>query len=205
MWTRVSLWVMAPGRADRLDSRDDWLFRIADAREQSFSWKGVDYTGGLPESAPAYLDVELPPGSYVAWAERGSLSTHRAVLAVHDEPSVVLRLLPAVPPKPVDPPDDGECRISVDGVRGADVDGSWPRVVEVHGTSAHCPVVHVAIKRQDARSWAEADTTVDSEGRWSAEFPNDLKIECGSSVRVVATCAEDRTCQTKGVFTVDCA
>lgn len=204
MWTRVSLWVMAPGRADRLDSRDDWVFKVADAREQTFVWKGVDYTAGLPESAPAYLDVELPPGNYVAWADRGSLTTHRAALAVHDEPSVVLRLLPAVPPKQEDPPEEDQCRIAIDGVRGTDTDGSWPRAVVVHGTSVHCPAVHVAVKRQGARSWAEADTTVDSDGRWSADFPNDLKVECGSPVQVVATCTEDRTCQAKGGFTVHC-
>lgn len=205
MWTRVSLWVMAPGRADRLDARDDWRFTIADAHEKSFSWKGVDYTAGLQESAPAYLDVELPPGTYVAWAERGSLATHRAVLAVHDEPSVVLRLLPDVPSKDEDPPND-ECRIDVHGVRGVDVDvdGSWPRAVVVDGTSAHCPVVHVAIKSKGARSWVEADASVDSDGSWSASFPNDIKVECGSVVQVVATCTENRTCQAEGTFPVRC-
>ena len=56
MWSRVSLWVMAPGRADRLDPRDGWVFRVADAQSAPFSWKGIDYTAGLPAAAPAYLE-----------------------------------------------------------------------------------------------------------------------------------------------------
>ncbi|MGB8649502.1 MAG: hypothetical protein WCD35_02450, partial [Mycobacteriales bacterium] len=155
MWSRVSLWVMAPGRADRLDPRDGWVFRVADAQSTPFSWKGIDYTAGLPAPAPAYLDVELPPGTYVAWADLGVLTTHRAVVAVHDEQSVVVRLLPDVVPDV--PPDQGECRITVDEVRGEDAQDGWPRAIVVSGTATHCPVVHVAIKRKGASGYVEAD------------------------------------------------
>lgn len=205
MWTRVSLWVMAPARADRLDGRDGWRFRIADAQEQPFAWKGVDYTSGLVESVPAYLDVEVPPGTYVVWAERGAVTTHRAVLAVHDEPSVVVRLIPAVTPRPQEPEEPKpECEITIEGVRGFEVDNGWPRAVEVYGTSAHCPVVHVAIRRRGGKDWTELDAVVAPDGTWAATFPNDLKVECGSTVQVVATCTEDRSCNAKGAFDVTC-
>jgi hypothetical protein len=205
VWTRVSLWVMAAGRADRLDGRDGWRFRIADAQELPFAWKGVDYTAGIIEAAPAYLDLEVPPGNYVVWAERGPLTTHRAVLAVHDEASVVLRLLPAAAPRPQEPSEpERECEITIDGVRGHETEGGWPRAVVVHGSSAHCPVVHVAIRRRGAKTWSELDVVVASDGSWEATFPNDLKVECGSTVQVVATCTDDRTCNAKGAFELTC-
>jgi hypothetical protein len=204
VWTRVSLWVMAPGRADRLDGRDGWTFRIADAQEQPFAWKGVDYTSGIAELVPAYLDVEVPPGTYVAWAERAGVTTHRAVVAVHDEPSVVVRLLPAVPPKPQEPTEDPTCEITIAGVRGVEVDGGWPRAVAVEGTAAHCPVVHVMVRRRGAKTWSEMDVTVAADGSWTATFPNELKAECGSSLQVIAYCVEDRECQAKGAFEVAC-
>jgi hypothetical protein len=148
MWSRVSLWVMAPGRADRLDARAGWVFRVADAQSAPFSWKGVDYTTGLLASAPAYVDFELPPGIYVAWADLGALTTHRAALAVHDEPSLVVRLLPDV----VDdvPLPEGECRITIDEVRGEDVRNGWPGTIVVSGTASSCPIVHVVIQREEA-------------------------------------------------------
>jgi len=203
MWSRVSLWVMAPGRADRVDPRDGWVFRLADAQSAPFSWKGIDYTAGILAPAPAYLDVELPPGTYVAWADLGPVTTHRAVVAVHDEQSVVVRLLPDVP---ADGPKDeeGDCRITVDEVRGEGVEGGWPRSVVVSGTATHCPVVHVAIRAEGSRGGAEADATVAGDGSWTVVFPNDLKAECGTPMQVVATCTADRTCQTKEVLPLHC-
>lgn len=202
MWSRVSLWVMAPGRADRLDARDGWVFRVADARSAPFSWKGVDYTAGVPASAPAYVDFELPPGTYVAWADLGALTTHRAVLAVHDEPSVVVRLLPDLVVD--DPSPEDECRITIDEVRGEDVRNGWPGTIVVSGTATSCPVVHVVIERGGGGGHEEADAPVAGDGTWTHAFPNTFKAECGAPMEVVATCVDDPTCQTKAVLPVHC-
>jgi hypothetical protein len=74
----------------------------------------------------------------------------------------------------------------------------------VSGTASHCPVVHVAIKRKGSRGYVEADATVAGDGSWTHAFPNELKAECGTSMQVVATCTQDRTCQTKVVLPVQC-
>jgi hypothetical protein len=202
MWSRVSLWVMAPGRADRLDARAGWVFRVADAQSAPFSWKGVDYTTGLLASAPAYVDFELPPGIYVAWADLGALTTHRAALAVHDEPSLVVRLLPDV----VDdvPLPEGECRITIDEVRGEDVRNGWPGTIVVSGTASSCPIVHVVIQREEAGGYEAADATVAGDGSWTQAFPNQFKAECGTPMEVVTTCTADPTCQAKAVLPVHC-
>ncbi|MGB8649870.1 MAG: hypothetical protein WCD35_04330, partial [Mycobacteriales bacterium] len=89
-------------------------------------------------------------------------------------------------------------------VRGEDAQDGWPRAIVVSGTATHCPVVHVAIKRKGASGYVEADTTVAGDGSWTHAFPDDVKAECGTAMQVVATCAEDRTCQTKVVLPVHC-
>lgn len=74
--------------------------------------------------APGYVDCEVPPGTYVVWAQRPDkpepLLTHRAVVAVHDEPVVTVRLLPN--PKTQRPPDDtppeDECDVAILCVEG---------------------------------------------------------------------------------------
>ena len=208
MWTRVSLWVMAPSRADRLDGRDGWVFTLCDAHEQPFSWKGIDYSGGLPAIAPSYLDVELPPGTYVAWATRGADSTHRAVVAVHDEQVVVVRLLPETPADGGS--GDGgqggskDCEITVDHVRGENAHDGYPGTLVVSGSASNCSQVDIDLSRQGITGHEHGSATVAADDTWSHAFPNALKSRCGASVTVTATCTADRRCATTRTLPVEC-
>lgn len=208
MWTRVSLWLMRQDAAYRLDDRDGWLFRLVDGAGAPFSWKGVDYTAGVPASAPGYLDYELPPGTYVVWAERTQgqepEDTHRAVLAVHDESQVVVRLLPRPRVKPCDhePDPHHECRLEVLGVRGDKVREETPGRLLVVGTADGCAEVHVVVERDG--QVLEDTVMVEADGSWVAAFRNELKVSCGGVVVVTATCVEDERCRAKGEWPVDC-
>lgn len=203
MWTRVSLWVMAPGRADRLDGRDGWTFVIEDAHEQAFSWKGIDYSAGRAAIAPAYLDVELPPGTYVTWATRASETTHRAVLAVHDEQNVIVRLLPTTVTGG-EGHGGSDCAITVDHVKGTDVHDRFPATLVVTGTAVGCAEVDVDVSRQGVTSHEHGSATVASDGTWTCSLPNALKVRCGDTVTVTVTCAKDRSCSTTRALAIDC-
>jgi hypothetical protein len=210
MWSRLSMWVMAPGAAYRVDDRDKWQFFIEDATEKPFTWKGVNYTNGLMAGAPGYLDCEVPPGTYVVWAQRPDkpdpLTTHRAVVAVHDEPVVTVRLLPN--PKPTrpsgDPPQD-ECEVQILGVEGVTTARSdYPRKLVVTGTASTCRKVHVVVTRMDGEGRIEGDVTVAADGTWEFPFANELKLKCGERVQVEAFCLKDRECRAREVLAVHC-
>lgn len=116
MWPRLNVWVMTPASACRIDDRPDWVAFVADAHSSGFSWKGIDYSAGIQASAPGHVEFEIPPGTYIVWAERlergKAESTHKAVVAVDRDPLVTVRLLPEPPPieRPSHPPGLGKGR-----------------------------------------------------------------------------------------------
>ncbi len=209
MWSRLSMWVMAPSQAYRVDNRDGWVFYVADGEEQPFTWKGIGYTNGIAASAPGYLDCEAPPGTYVVWAGRDDqgtvLLTHKAVVAVHDEPVVTVRLLPDAPPKKT-PPDDGgpDCHLTIDKAEGvASGDSSYPDKIMVSGTAQECPDVHVIVRGPHGGQ-LEGDVTTAADGSWTFSFPNELKVKCGEVLLVEAFCLEDRKCRVRRELPVKC-
>lgn len=206
MWSRVSLWVMQQDAAYRVDGRDGWVFYLIDAAGAAFSWKGIDYTSGIAASAPSYLDYELPPGTYVAWASRGVGSeaedTHRAVLAVHNEPQLVLRLLPRPRPKPCpDGNPEGHCRIEVISVRGDKLRDGLPGRIIVQGKAEDCPRIKLVVQAGGITLTDSLD--VEQDGTWTAVFRNE-GIKCGTVVVVTAICEENERCRTRREFSVDC-
>ncbi len=210
MWSRVSLWVMRRQAAYRIDDRDGWMFHLIDAAGASFSWKGVDYSGGIPASAPAYLDAEVPPGTYVAWASRGSggeaEETHRAILAVHDEPLVVVRLLPRPRSEPCpdgghEPEPEGRCRIDIVGVQGDKIRDGLPGRIIVRGKAEHCPRVRVIVQANGVTLTETVD--VEQDGTWAAALRNE-GIKCVAVVEVTVVCEADRRCIARGEFRLDC-
>jgi hypothetical protein len=209
MWSRLSMWVMAPSKAYRIDDRDGWVFYVVDGEQQPFAWKGIDYTAGIAASTNGYTDFEVPPGTYVTWASRTAqgetLTTHRAVVAVHDEPVVTVRLLPNVPPTP---PDDGgsggKCEITIDKAEGkASGDSSYPDKIVVTGTAVDCPEVHVVVRGPHGNT-VEGDVSVGANGVWQFDFPNELKVRCGEVVLVDAWCTEDKRCRSRHELPVKC-
>lgn len=208
MWSRVSLWVMEQDAAYRVDDRDGWVFHLADATGAAFGWKGIDYTGGVAASAPGYLDYEVPPGTYVAWATRTDggqeTDTHRAVVAVDHEPSLTVRLLPRPLQEPCDQPEpEAPCEVTVDTARGEQVRDGYPTRVVVQGT-ATCPQVKVAVKRPGSSASATDVVDVAADGTWTLVVPNDLKVECGGTVLVLVACTDDERCRAKAELTVEC-
>jgi hypothetical protein len=203
------MWVMAPDAAFKVDDRDGWVFHVADAQQQPFHWKGIDYTAGLVAGTPGYLDCEIPPGTYVVWAERADkptvLTTHRAVVAVHDEPVVTVRLLPLVPADPGGGGDQHPCSLEILGVDAVMAAGSEvPRKVEVTGTATGCAKVHVVVSRMAGPGSSEGDVTVKADGTWRYAFANDLKVRCGEEVLVEVTCLKDRSCRGRATLPVRC-
>jgi len=210
MWSRVSLWVMQQDAAYRIDARDGWVFHLVDATGADFAWKGIDYSAGIVAGAPAYLDYEVPPGTYVVWAARGSGTeaedTHRAVLAVHDEPHLVVRLLPRprVKPCPDDEPEhDDTCRLEISSVRGDKVREDRPGRVVVQGEAHGCSRVVVEVS-SDGGSMTET-VDVEQDGSWTAVFRSDGELRCGAVVVVTVTCVDDKRCRTRRELPVDCA
>lgn len=210
MWSRVSLWVMRQQAAYRIDDRDGWTFHLVDAAGASSSWKGINYTGGIAASAPAYLDVEVPPGTYVAWASRGvgdeAEDTHRAVLAVHEEPHLVLRLLPRPRPKPCpddghEPEPEGHCRIEVIAVQGDKIRGGQPGRIIVLGNAEDCPRVRVIVQADGVTLTETVD--VEQDRTWAAALRNE-GIDCGSVVVVTVVCDTDQRCMTRREFPLAC-
>ena len=206
MWSRVSLWVMEQDAAYRVDDRDGWVFHLADATGAAFGWKGIDYTGGVAAGAPGYLDYEVPPGTYVAWATRTDgteqTDTHRAVVAVHDEPSLTVRLLPRPRPEPCEQPEP-PCQVTVDSARGEQVRDGYPTRIVVQGT-ATCPHVKVAVKRPGGSGSVSDVVDVAADGSWSFALPNELKVECGGTVLVQAACTDDERCRARAELVVEC-
>lgn len=80
----------------------------------------------------------------------------------------------------------------------------WPGAIVVSGTASSCPIVHVAIKRDEAGGYEEADATVAGDGSWAHAFPKQFKAECGTPMEVVATCTSDSNCKAKAVLPVHC-
>ena len=210
MWSRLSLWVMQQDAAYRVDGRDGWTFHLADATGAPFGWKGIDYTGGIAASAPSYLDVELPPGTYVAWANRGSgdqaEDTYRAVVAVNDEPQLVVRLLPRRPIKPCPDPHEPEpeesCRLEIVSARGDKVRDERPGRITVNGTAQGCSRVVVEI---DGDGISVTDTVdVDAVGDWTAMFRSEGEFACDQVVIVTVRCQNDKRCLTRRELRIDC-
>ena len=208
MWSRVSLWVMQQDAAYRLDGRDGWVFYLVDGAGAPFDWKGIDYTSGIAASAPAYLDYELPPGTYVVWAARGvgdeAEDTHRAVLAVHDEPQLVLRLLPRPRPKPCpcdDPEPEDHCRLEVISVQGDKIRDERPGRITVLGKAEDCSRVKVVVQ---ANGITLTDTVdVEQDGSWKTALHNE-GIPCGAVVVVTVICEKDERCRTRRELRLEC-
>jgi hypothetical protein len=207
MWPRLNVWVMAPGSACRIDDRDGWVVFTADAHGQPFTWKGVDYTAGINTAVAGYVDYEVPPGTYVVWAQRKEngtiVRTHKAVAAVHDEPVVTVRLLPDA--APTEEPKPHECHIQVDDLEGRMTRRSdYPIGLELTGTAEGCSKLRVAVYRTDGDGKTEGEATVQSDGSWVFAFDNEMRLRCGETVLIDATCVEDRKCRQRTEITVRC-
>ncbi|MCD9146017.1 hypothetical protein [Streptomyces albireticuli] len=211
MWPRINAWVMAPGSASRVDDRDGWVFFTADANEKSFSWKGIAYTSGITAGAAGHHNYELPPGTYIVWAERTddrrTMRTHKAVVAVHDEPIVTVRLLPDVKPEgPVEPPEPHECRITVDAVQGL-TPGGYPDGVKAMGTAEGCQEVHVTV-RTPSGGKNTGVVTVEFDGSWTFAFDNAFDdgtlLICSEPAFVDVRCMADPNCRKQEELTVRC-
>ncbi|HEX7167886.1 MAG TPA: hypothetical protein VF230_12990 [Acidimicrobiales bacterium] len=222
MWTRLNIWVMAPGNACRIDDRDGWVVYTVDAHQQPFSWKGFDYSAGTPTSENGFLDYEVPPGTYVIWAERKeqgrALRTHRAVAAVHDEPYVVVRLLPDTKPEPPDreppdreppdrePPDrepPKECTITIEEVRGYLRGSDLPVRFEVSGMATGCDDLQVIVRGEGGQT-AYGVAHVDASGNWVFGWDNEQQFRCGEGVLVDVRCESNPNCRERAELTVDC-
>ncbi|MDX3848987.1 hypothetical protein ACSCB1_03655 [Streptomyces europaeiscabiei] len=214
MWSRINVWVMEPGSASRIDDREGWVFFTADAHEQPFTWKGIAYTSGITTAVPGYANYEVPPGTYVVWAEReddgrNTVRTHKAVVAVHGEPVATVRLLPDVKPDhPVEPPEPHKCRITVDSVQGHWAPaGGYPTDLKATGTADGCSELRVTVRTPNGGK-TEGDVTVASDGSWAFTFNNDFddgsRLICNEPAFVTVTCIKDQNCRTKKELIVRC-
>jgi hypothetical protein len=211
MWSRLNVWIMSAECAARIDDRDGWSVFTVDAHQRPFTWKGVDYSAGINASAPGYVDFELPPGTYVVWAERRdgrrTIRTHKTVAAIHAEPQVVVRLLMnADTSDERDKKPTPECSITItelEGRRSSRFD--YPVGCELSGTATGCAHLHVVVRRIDGEGQIERDVGVQSDGTWRMTFDNDMRLRCGEIVLVEATCADDKTCRRRTELSVRCA
>lgn len=212
MWPQLNVWIMRPGSACRVDDSEDWTVYVADAHCDAFTWKGIAYTDGRKVGTPGHLACEIPPGTYVVWAERpedgGTLSTERAIAVVGCEGAACVRLLTRVekrqPPEP-DPEPEPDCTIEIAGVRGRDVIRQrFPRTLAVSGTASGCSELVVTVRGADDKA-EHCKATVGSGGEWECVVPNErLGARCGEDVLVDAVCASDRQCRAQAALVVEC-
>lgn len=192
MWTQLNVWIMRGDNACLVDDSTDWKVFAGDAHGDPFQWKGIAYTQGLRLFQPGHRAVEIPPGAYVVWAERGdgAVRTHKAVVHVGFEPQVGVRLLPDLPR---DRPDPHECAVAITSVVG--VGSPTPSAVRVTGTAAGCAEVEVTVTGSGSKS---AHVAVGPNGDWVALLAEVPGVTCGRPVSVRVACATDPRCQDAG-------
>lgn len=210
MWPRLNVWVMAPGNAARIDDRDGWVVFTADAHQKPFGWKGFDYTAGTTTSEPGFVEYELPPGTYVVWAQRkekkATVRTHTAVVAIHDEPVVTVRLLPdlVAEDKPRKEEPEDECRVGIGRLSGYMRGSDWPKRLELTGTAGGCSEVRIVIRRTEGNGKVQGTATVESDGTWLFKFDNEVELRCGETVLVDVVCARNEKCRERAKVSVHC-
>ncbi len=211
MWPQLNVWIMAPGSACEIDDRKHWTVFTTDAHGEPFAWKNIDYTGGLKVGAPGHLECEIPPGTYIVWAELDqknvTLRTHKAVVAVDAQPFVFVRLLPdPTLPEPGDVPEPGgECDIEIrDAVGHLRPGHDLPSVIEVVGSAEGCEDLVVSIRRADEEGVSHDSVHADGDGTWRAKFKNELGFRCGETIYVEAVCEEDRECRAERELELEC-
>jgi hypothetical protein len=150
------------------------------------------------------------------WAERQDNDprrTHRAVVAVHDEPVIVVRLLPDVAPetqprKPARPKEDDKprqrgCELTIEDLVGYMSGRDLPRNFEITGRASGCDEVRVAIRRPQGGGTIDGTTAVASDGTWSFTF-NDADLRCGETVLVDVACLRGGDCRERAEMTIRC-
>jgi hypothetical protein len=185
----LDIWIASPGNACRVDDQP-WLVTIYDAHQNLYVRGGQSFSD---VHAPlGRCIVSLPPGTFVVQARplHGGASTDRAIVDMQCDAMCVRLFVGGQPQRP--PSDD--CSIEIDSAVGIRMNADLAGAVRVTGTAQGCDHLDVTVTADRAKGGGTA--TVDPNGSWTVYVNvSPDGIPCGASVKVLATCHDNRKCR----------
>lgn len=88
--SRLNAWISAPGNPCAIN-KDTWRVTILDCRLQVLEWCDKRYSGLAAKCG--HLEVEVPPGCYIVFAQRGNSFSYPAMVDACCHEHVCVRLI----------------------------------------------------------------------------------------------------------------